>query len=129
MRYSADFTTLTIAELLRKKQAGSSQTKLLDKWAPADKSGVRRFDVATNPKLNPPDREIAELMRGKGMDEYYESLTPDAKKQMPRSHFKLKDLARRDLAGTGSLGSGRYYMLIEGPTASQDDDRILDVKE
>jgi uncharacterized protein (DUF2252 family) len=48
---------------------------------------------------------------------------------MGRDYFAVKDIARRLDAGIGSLGVRRYYMLIEGPTASHDDDIILDVKQ
>ncbi len=44
-------------------------------------------------------------------------------------YFEVKDVARRLLAGTGSLGTPRFYALIEGPSTDDDDDRILDVKE
>lgn len=44
-------------------------------------------------------------------------------------YFKIKDVALRINQGLGSLGVKRYNVLIEGPTASNDDDIILDVKE
>jgi uncharacterized protein (DUF2252 family) len=44
------------------------------------------------------------------------------------SYFQVKSVAERLHAGLGSLGTPRYYLLIEGATASSDDDRILDVK-
>jgi uncharacterized protein (DUF2252 family) len=44
------------------------------------------------------------------------------------SSFKVKSVALRLHAGLGSLGAVRYYVLIEGPSAGQDDDVILDVK-
>lgn len=44
------------------------------------------------------------------------------------SYFQVKDVAQRLSAGTGSLGSTRYYVLIEGGSNNNDDDRILDVK-
>ena len=37
-------------------------------------------------------------------------------------------MAERLHAGVGSLGVKRYYVLIEGPSTGQSDDRILDVK-
>lgn len=41
----------------------------------------------------------------------------------------LWKVARRLQAGTGSLGTPRYYVLIEGTKSSTDhDDRILDIK-
>ena len=51
--------------------------------------------------------------------------------RIPITAFTLKDVAKRELAGTGSLGSGRYYVLIEGVGQPGDvnDDVILDFKE
>ncbi|NEP80165.1 MAG: DUF2252 domain-containing protein [Okeania sp. SIO3B3] len=43
-------------------------------------------------------------------------------------YFKVKDVAQRLNAGLGSLGTPRYYVLIEGKTDALDDDRILDIK-
>jgi len=49
--------------------------------------------------------------------------------QVPVAGFyRVKSLARRVAAGTGSLGARRYYLLVEGPSADDDDDLILDVK-
>lgn len=44
-------------------------------------------------------------------------------------YFFVKDIAKRLNAGTGSLGVDRYYILIEGETNSENDDRILDIKK
>ncbi|NES75626.1 MULTISPECIES: DUF2252 domain-containing protein [unclassified Okeania] len=43
-------------------------------------------------------------------------------------YFKVKDVAQRLNAGLGSLGTPRYYVLIEGKTDALDDDHILDIK-
>jgi uncharacterized protein (DUF2252 family) len=43
-------------------------------------------------------------------------------------YFTVLDVARRLNAGTGSLGTPRFYVLIEGAGPGADDDRILDVK-
>ncbi|OAB35940.1 DUF2252 family protein [Paenibacillus glacialis] len=45
------------------------------------------------------------------------------------NYFTIKDVAVRIYQGLGSIGSLRYNVLIEGPTASHDDDIILDVKQ
>lgn len=44
-------------------------------------------------------------------------------------YFYIKDIARRLDAGIGSQGVERYYVLIEGPSKSNDDDLILDLKQ
>ncbi len=43
-------------------------------------------------------------------------------------YFKVKDVAQRLNAGLGSLGTPRYYLLIEGETDDLDDDLMLDIK-
>lgn len=45
------------------------------------------------------------------------------------TYFGVKDAARRCGQGVGSLTAVRFYVLIEGPTASADDDVILQIKE
>ena len=42
--------------------------------------------------------------------------------------YRVKSCARRVAAGTGSLAAQRYYLLVEGPSAGDDDDVILDLK-
>jgi uncharacterized protein (DUF2252 family) len=41
----------------------------------------------------------------------------------------VKDVRQRFGEGTGSLGKLRYYVLVEGPTTSDSDDVILDLKQ
>jgi len=44
------------------------------------------------------------------------------------SYYKVKDVRRKKFSGTGSLGRLRLYVLIDGPSTSNSDDRILEVK-
>lgn len=44
-------------------------------------------------------------------------------------YLGVKDVARRCGQGVGSLTAVRYYVLVEGPTASQEDDVLLQLKE
>lgn len=44
------------------------------------------------------------------------------------SYYLVKDIRRRMFAGTGSLGRLRLYVLIDGPSTANSDDRILEVK-
>ena len=48
--------------------------------------------------------------------------------RLDSEYLAIKDVCIRLGAGTGSLGSLRYYVLVEGPSTSNDDDVILDVK-
>lgn len=87
--------------------------------------GERRFDLS-KPKLGSvSDAErvaIEDALIG-----YRATLQAPA--DFSADYFEVKDVARRLLAGTGSLGTPRFYALIEGPSTDDDDDRILDLKE
>lgn len=106
---------------------GNSMEKLLNKWAPVSKAfGERQFKISQ--KLVPASFEIKYII-SQGLNDYFGTLLPSVQNDLGIRFFKVKDIAKRNLAGTGSLGSGRYYVLVEGPTDSQDDDVILDFKQ
>ncbi|MBL0386087.1 DUF2252 family protein [Tumebacillus sp. ITR2] len=87
-------------------QSKYSTSTLLSKWTSLQ-NGVRRFNFA-NPDLGVPTAtDRAEV----------------------GSYFGIKDQAVRLNSGLGSQGVKKYYLLVEGPTSSQDDDVILEVKE
>jgi uncharacterized protein (DUF2252 family) len=44
------------------------------------------------------------------------------------TYFAVKSVAARLGAGIGSAGRPRFYLLVEGPSTADSDDRILDVK-
>jgi uncharacterized protein (DUF2252 family) len=46
-----------------------------------------------------------------------------------KTYYTVKDVAERKGSGTASLGLKRYWVLIEGPSKSEKDDRILELKE
>jgi uncharacterized protein (DUF2252 family) len=54
--------------------------------------------------------------------------TLDGNLKYDKDYFKIEDIAQRLLAGTGSTGTPRYYVLIQGDGKKTGDDRILDVK-
>ncbi|CAD7972587.1 unnamed protein product [Amoebophrya sp. A120] len=115
---------------LEQSPHGFRRRKLLDKWAPVDASvGDRRFRKKNFAKLSKAPEEIRNMVIT-SMDTYYASLTPEARLQLPVIEFLgFKDVALRNLQGTGSLGAGRYYLLLDGPTSSLDDDIILELKQ
>ena len=98
---------------------------MLNKWTQQVK-GIRHFDIAASKgKLDvATDREKEEILAA--MPGYGGTLAGDVRYSEER--FKVKDIVHRVDAGTGSLGIPRYYLLIEGKSTSQNDDRILDVK-
>ncbi|MBL8632545.1 MAG: DUF2252 family protein [Myxococcales bacterium] len=57
----------------------------------------------------------------------YQATLTGRLRQIP-GYFRIKDVAQKTKGGMGSLGVTRYFVLIEGVSASQDDDRILDIK-
>ncbi len=58
----------------------------------------------------------------------YIASIPSNKRFAP-GYYAVKDVHQKLGSGTGSLGRLRYYVLIEGPTASNGDDVILEVKQ
>jgi len=115
-----------LAGFLERVEEKSRRSKMLKKWTRLD-DGVRRFAVSeSDGKLGwvPPTRQ-AEILQGM---EHYECTLVKLPEGHHDGYFKVKDIARRLLAGTGSLGVPRYYVLIEGDGESEEDDHILDVK-
>lgn len=100
----------------------NSRTKMLDDWT---KGSPRKF-ILTNGKLAAPTSAEKTAVTN-SMASYGMTLTGGIAYRA--SYFKVKDVAVRLEAGTGSLGTKRYYVLIEGAGAGQNDDRILDVKQ
>jgi uncharacterized protein (DUF2252 family) len=48
---------------------------------------------------------------------------------LPKGSLKIKDVAAKLESGTASLGTERYYVLVEGKSQKPGDERILEVKE
>lgn len=101
-----------------------SRVKLLDKWT-VKVNGVRRFNTSGNPDLAAVSSSVDSDVRSR-MSSYRSTLSGGT--TWPSGYFTVKSVAQRLHAGIGSLGATRYYVLIEGASSSQDDDRILDVK-
>src|SRR6185369_13025199 len=102
--------------------AQSTRATLLGKWTVVSRTG-RSFDF-TNANLAP----VGDATRAAVADAIARYL-PTLHKPLPAAAFAVKSVAQRLHAGLGSLGLARYYVLVEGPSAAQDDDIILDVKE
>lgn len=103
------------------KQAEYPREKFLKKWL----TKKWRFDI-DSAKLAALDADTAETLE-KAINGYRETLSAPLRDDA--DYFQVKSMARRIGAGTGSLGTPRYYVLIEGPSKDADDDRILDVKQ
>jgi uncharacterized protein (DUF2252 family) len=110
-------------DFLEKVEESSSRDELLDAWT-LIQGGRRIFDLALE-DLDPVTIDIAAAVTA-AMPAY--TATTGGNLRTIPGYFAVKDIARRRNAGIGSLGVPRYYVLIEGPSASAGDDRILDVK-
>ncbi|NWO04312.1 MAG: DUF2252 family protein [Alteromonadaceae bacterium] len=111
-----------LKKFLKKVDKKKGRGKMLDKWTRLQKNGKRVFDTSS-PKL----RRLSPLGRKRFIEAF--DTYRAAREENDNGFFQLKDVARRLSAGTGSLGTDRYYALIEGEDSDGEDDIILDIKE
>jgi uncharacterized protein (DUF2252 family) len=123
-KFRASNTYGLLNNFLSDTAANDSRVKLLDKWT-VQVNGIRRFNTSSHPDLTAVSSSVDTDLRSR-MSSYRSTLSGGT--TWPSSYFTVKSVAQRLHAGIGSLGVTRYYVLIEGATSSQDDDRILDVK-
>lgn len=97
---------------------------MLQKWT--CKEDEECHFMTDNPKLAPLSAADKAPLERALVD--YQSTLNDEVPGHSRQHFKVKDLARRLSAGIGSLGTDRYYALVEGQGDGDHDDVILDIK-
>lgn len=112
-----------LADFMLELERKGTRRRMLGKSTTTDR-GVRRFDTS-NPDYTPVSPDVLAAIE-KAMPGYLASLA--GKARYADSYYRIKDVAQRSRGGMGSLGVTRYLVLIEGPSSSQDDDRILDVK-
>lgn len=112
-----------LADFLLDLERKGTRRRMLGKSTTTDR-GVRRFDTS-NPDYAPVSPDVLAAIE-RAMPAYIASLAGRAR--YADSYYRIKDVAQRSRGGMGSLGVTRYLVLIEGPSSSQDDDRILDVK-
>ena len=111
------------------QKAGAERSELVDFTVVT--GGTRRLKRGNTDPADPrealldaPPAVIDAL--GATVAAYRQTLHDDA---FFRDYFRVKDVARRCGQGVGSLTAVRMYALVEGPTASIDDDVILQLKE
>jgi len=121
--FTADSLDDPLRDFLDDVERKKSREKALEKWT-IQELGERRFDLSLD-DLEALDAGEEAALRA-AMPGYGETLTGAL--HYDESYFAIKSMARRLHAGTGSLGTPRFYVLIEGESSSTDDDRILDVK-
>lgn len=99
-------------ESVRSVNIEDAQRKTLDYFAPVDPvTRMRRFKRSET--LLPAGEEMR-WMIATNINFYYMSLPAVVRDQLPITFFTLKDIVKRIKSGTGSLGGGRYYVLLEG---------------
>jgi uncharacterized protein (DUF2252 family) len=107
-------------EFLEEIEKGNNTEKMLDKWVPRNSDGARLFDLS-NPKLGSVTQQERQAILD-AMADYWGTIHL-AEDSPPTT---VRDVARRLLAGTGSLGTSRYYLLLEDGSG---DLHILDIKQ
>jgi uncharacterized protein (DUF2252 family) len=103
--------------------SGKSRKAMLDKWTKVD----NKVPFLKNKKNLEPAKEDEKQALTAAIAVYKDKLSSGLKGNA--GYFTVVDAARRINAGTGSLGTPRFYVLIQGPSPSLEDDRILDVKQ
>lgn len=108
-----------------KVKSDYTNVKLLDKYT-AKVNGVRKFNFSNTDLGVPTSADLTEISSGwfsytSSISSFYGSKSA--------SYWTIKDRAQRLHSGLGSLGSKKYYILLEGPSTNQDDDIILEIKE
>ena len=121
--FTAENTSGLLRAFLEKTEDKKGRKKLLRKWTVKD-DGERRFDPESS-KLAP----ASKFERGDieaAMPDYGKTLSGTV--EYSPEVFRIRDIARRISAGTGSIGTPRYYVLIQGDGDSSKNNHILDVK-
>jgi uncharacterized protein (DUF2252 family) len=113
-----------LEDFLKKVEKKETRRKMLDKWTVLS-GGERIFDTDKEKLALITQKERTALLEA--FAEYRATLETHLEDQ-DDAHFKVKDMAKRLWAGTGSLGSPRFYILLEGDEETQHDDIILDIK-
>ena len=120
VRWTLDHAYGEVEDIIEKAER-ASQGKLLKKYT--DLAG--QFTNAKG-KLEPVTQDEWNVIAAQ-LPAYIAQIPEDVRED--DAFYAIKDIARRVHSGIGSLGSNRFYILIEAEDANHDNDRILDVKE
>ncbi len=130
-QFDSDTTKGILKDFLQGVTKSKSRVKMLNSWTVLDQRTGRRMFNLSNPDLRLLD-DGTKAAIANGMAFYKFTLTGPLRNPAQRgnpNYFNIQDMALRLNAGTGSTGKNRYYVLVEGASASPDDDVILDVKQ
>lgn len=109
---------------LEDAEDNNSRSKELNKWT-VDQGAQRSFQT-NNPDLAAVNSSTYQAIEN-AIESYHYGISSNLAGNS--SYFRVLDIAQRLNQGTGSLGTTRYYVLIEGPSSSDNDDILLDVKQ
>ncbi|MBD2499223.1 DUF2252 domain-containing protein [Anabaena azotica] len=109
---------------LIQKAASKTRSSLLNQYTSVGNSGNRTFQTTSELKAIS-SSDYSNITAA--MNDYIASIP--SSKRYSNSYYNLKDIHQKLGSGTGNLGKYRYYLLIEGPTSANDDDRILEMKQ
>ncbi|MDJ0508357.1 MAG: DUF2252 family protein [Crocosphaera sp.] len=118
--FSKKNTYAALDDFLEEVEEENSRKEMLDKWT--ELVANQRIFKLSSEKLGEVSEGQKRIIR-QALSGYYASLPEKLASQSDK--FKVKDIAERLLAGTGSLGTPRYYMLLEDHKGIE---RILDIK-
>ena len=121
--FTADNSYGRLDELLADVEGERSRARMLEDWTELTDAG-RRF-AFDSPKLAEVDADLAAALEA-AMSDYGATLSGGL--DWDPEYFRVLSIAARLGAGVGSLGTPRFYVLIEGPSDDPGDDVILDVK-
>ncbi|KGF73528.1 hypothetical protein DO97_18680 [Neosynechococcus sphagnicola sy1] len=105
--------------------AGESRSSFLSKYTTVNASGSRLFKVTPGELEYVSSSTSSSILAA--MTGYVNSIP--SSKRYSSSYYTVKDIRLKLGSGIGSLGKYRYYVLIEGPSASTSDDVILQMKQ
>jgi len=95
--------------------AGKDRASLLSKKTMINSDGNRVFQITS--ELQPLSSDT------------YAAINDTFSLTFYNADYHLKDICLKLGSGTGSLGRYRYYLLLDGPSNSTDDDLILEMKQ
>ncbi|NCG19373.1 MAG: DUF2252 domain-containing protein [Rhodobacterales bacterium] len=111
----------SLSDFLDDVQDDHGRVEMLANWTDV----VNGQRLLVHDELRPATDDERQVIVASLLD-YQDSLTGGLGRD--GAYFTVVDVARRVNQGLGSLGTPRYYVLIEGATVAGDDDRILDFK-
>ncbi len=122
-------TSSPLKDFMKEVNRGNTEARqeMLEKWT---KKGHFNTSSDKLARVSKKERKIiAEAIEGKdGKKSQYRKTLKGSLEKAKSSYFRVLDVAERLGAGIGSLGTKRYYVMIEGKKSNSKDDLILDVK-